>query len=66
MAWRDDNPPNFWEFSMLKVDGLGMMEGWTKLIYRAGSLGYEDPRMFAKHVLNRDTYHLMGVRTYVP
>jgi hypothetical protein len=66
MSWADSNPPIFWEFALLKVDALGMMAGWVYIAYRKGSLGYNDPREFAAHVLNRDTFHVMGVRTCDP
>lgn len=54
----------YWEFSLLKVDALGMMKGWVKVTYRAGSIGYDDPHEFAANVLNRDAFHMMGVRVY--
>lgn len=54
----------FWEFSLLRVDALGMMGGWVKIVYRAGAMGCDDPLVFADCVLNRDTFHMMGVRVY--
>jgi hypothetical protein len=52
----------YWEFSLLEVDGIGMMVGWKKITYRANS--YRTPDHIKRHMINRDRYRVMGVSVY--